>query len=141
RRRERVEGRRQRRQGLSQRGRRGRRHGHHDERGDLRADRKRRAESDERLHDRQAESQGGHGGRDEAPETLLTRMTWYTFFKSVHVIAAVIWVGGAAVTQLYALRALATNDGTRQAEFAKDAEVIGMRTFTPASFALFLAAI
>ncbi len=68
-------------------------------------------------------------------------MTWYTFFKSVHVIAAVIWVGGAAVTQLYALRALATNDGKRQAEFAKDAEVIGMRTFTPASLVLFLAAI
>jgi uncharacterized membrane protein len=68
-------------------------------------------------------------------------MTWYTFFKSVHVFAAVIWVGGAAVTQLFALRALATNDGKRQAEFAKDAEVIGMRTFTPASLVLFVAAI
>jgi uncharacterized membrane protein len=68
-------------------------------------------------------------------------VTWYTFFKSVHVIAAVIWVGGAAVTQLFALRALATNDGKRQAEFAKDAEVIGMRTFMPASLILFLAAI
>jgi uncharacterized membrane protein len=68
-------------------------------------------------------------------------MTWYTFFKSVHVIAAVIWVGGAATIQLFALRTLATNDGRRQAEFAKDAEVIGMRTFTPASIVLFLAAI
>ena len=68
-------------------------------------------------------------------------MTWYTFFKSVHVLAAVIWVGGAAVIQLFALRALATNDGKRQAEFAKDAEMIGMRTFTPASIVLFLAAI
>src|ERR1700758_2112600 len=68
-------------------------------------------------------------------------MTWYTFFQSVHVIAAVIWVGGAATIQLFALRALATNDGERQAEFAKDAEVIGMRAFTPASIVLFLAAI
>jgi uncharacterized membrane protein len=68
-------------------------------------------------------------------------VTWYTFFKSVHVLAAVIWVGGAFVIQLFALRALATNDGKRQAEFAKDAEVIGMRTFTPASLVLFLAAI
>jgi uncharacterized membrane protein len=68
-------------------------------------------------------------------------MTWYTFFKSVHVIAAVVWVGGAAMIQLYALRVLATSDGKRQAEFAKDTEVIGMRTFIPASVVLFGAAI
>jgi uncharacterized membrane protein len=68
-------------------------------------------------------------------------MTWYMFFKSVHVVCAVIWVGGAAMVQLFALRALATRDGRRQAEFAKDAEVLGMRTFVPASLLLFLAAI
>lgn len=68
-------------------------------------------------------------------------MTWYTFFKSIHVLAAVVWVGGATTVQLYALRILATPDGKRQAEFAKDTEVIGMRTFIPASIVLFLAAI
>ena len=68
-------------------------------------------------------------------------MTWYTFFKSVHVICAVVWVGGATVVQAYGFRILATGDGRRQAEFAKDTEVIGMRTFVPASFVLFLAAI
>ena len=35
-------------------------------------------------------------------------MTWYTFFKWIHVTAAVIWVGGAAMIQAYALRVLAT---------------------------------
>ena len=68
-------------------------------------------------------------------------MTWYTFFKSIHVICAVVWVGGATVIQAYALRILATGDGRRQAQFAKDTEVVGMRTFTPASLILFLAAI
>lgn len=68
-------------------------------------------------------------------------MTWYTFFKSVHVICAVIWVGGATVIQAYALRILRTDDGQRQADFAKDTEIVGMRTFTPASLVLFLAAI
>lgn len=68
-------------------------------------------------------------------------MTWYTFFKSIHVICAVVWVGGATIIQAYALRILTTDDGRRQAEFAKDTEVVGMRTFTPASLVLFLAAI
>ena len=68
-------------------------------------------------------------------------MTWYTFFKSVHVITAVIWVGGAAMIQAYAFRILRTGDGTRQADFAKDTEIVGMRMFIPASLTLFLAAI
>ena len=68
-------------------------------------------------------------------------MTWYTFFKSIHDISAVIWVGGAAMIQAFAFRILRTGDGKRQADFAKDAEVIGMRVFIPASLILFLAAI
>jgi len=68
-------------------------------------------------------------------------LTWYTFFKSIHVVTAVIWVGGAAMIQAYALRILRTGDGRRQAEFSKDTEVVGMRVFIPASLILFLAAI
>jgi uncharacterized membrane protein len=68
-------------------------------------------------------------------------MTWYTFFKSIHVITAVVWVGGATVIQGYAFRILATRDGKRQADFAKDTEVVGLRVFTPASLLLFLAAL
>jgi uncharacterized membrane protein len=68
-------------------------------------------------------------------------MTWYTFFKSVHVITAAIGVGGAAMIQAYAFRILRTNDGRRQAEFSKDTEVVGMRVFVPASLILILAGI
>jgi uncharacterized membrane protein len=57
------------------------------------------------------------------------------------VTAAVIWVGGAAMIQAYALRVLATRDGRRQAEFAKDTEIVGMRVFVPATVVLFLASI
>ena len=39
--------------------------------GDIRADRRRRAEPDHRLHDREAEDQGRHGRGHEAPEALL----------------------------------------------------------------------
>jgi uncharacterized membrane protein len=68
-------------------------------------------------------------------------MTWYTFFKSIHVIAAVIWVGGAVVIQAYAFRILRTGDARRQADFARDTESIGMRLFIPTTLILFLAAI
>ena len=68
-------------------------------------------------------------------------MTWYTFFKSLHVIAAVIWVGGAFMIQAFAFRITRTGDARRQAEFSKDSEVIGMRVFMPATWILLLAGI
>ena len=68
-------------------------------------------------------------------------MTWYSFFKSIHVITAVIWVGGAAMIQAYAFRILRTGDGKRQADFAKDTEIVGMRVFIPASLILVIAAV
>jgi uncharacterized membrane protein len=68
-------------------------------------------------------------------------MTWYTFFKSAHVLAAAVWFGGAFMIQAFAFRILRTGDARRQAEFAKDSEVIGMRVFIPATWVLLLAAI
>lgn len=68
-------------------------------------------------------------------------MTWYTFFKSVHVIAAAIWVGGQVMIQAYAFRILRTGDGKRQAEFAKETEFISMRLFIPTTWILLLAGI
>jgi uncharacterized membrane protein len=68
-------------------------------------------------------------------------VTWYTFFKSVHVVAAVIWVGGGFMIQAFAFRIRRTGDARRQAEFAKDTEVIGTRVFIPATWVLLLAAI
>jgi uncharacterized membrane protein len=68
-------------------------------------------------------------------------MTWYTFFKSVHVAAAAVWFGGALMIQAFAFRILRTGDARRQAEFAKDSEVVGMRVFIPATWVLLLAGI
>ncbi len=63
-------------------------------------------------------------------------VTTYEWVKSVHVLAAAVWVGGAAMVQLFALRAVGSGDPARLVAFAKDAEVIGMRTFIPASLVL-----
>jgi uncharacterized membrane protein len=68
-------------------------------------------------------------------------MTWYTFFKSLHVAAAAIWFGGAFMIQAFAFRITRTNDARRMADFAKDSEIIGMRVFIPATWVLLLAAV
>lgn len=60
-------------------------------------------------------------------------MDTFEVLKTLHVLAAVIWVGGAAATQVYAIRATNSNDPTRMAALAKDAEFVGTRVFTPAS--------
>jgi uncharacterized membrane protein len=68
-------------------------------------------------------------------------VTWYTFFKAVHVTAAAVWVGGAAMIQFFSLRIMRTGDPRRQAEFAKDTEIVGMRVFLPTTLILLLAGI
>lgn len=58
---------------------------------------------------------------------------WMLFF---HILAAVVWVGGSAVTQVYAIRATRTKDPDRVATFAKDVEWIGLHVFLPSSIVL-----
>jgi uncharacterized membrane protein len=53
---------------------------------------------------------------------------------AIHVLCAVVWVGGAFMTQLYALRAQA--GAIPLAAFSKQAEFLGQRTFLPASLIL-----
>jgi uncharacterized membrane protein len=54
---------------------------------------------------------------------------------TIHILCAVIWVGGAAVTQLFAMRAQAAGPH-RLAEIAGDIEWIGTRVFIPTSLVL-----
>jgi uncharacterized membrane protein len=56
----------------------------------------------------------------------------------LHILCSIVWVGGAAITQVYALLALRTRDATRIAGFAKDVEWIGTRVFMPSSILLLL---
>jgi uncharacterized membrane protein len=61
---------------------------------------------------------------------------WYATWKALHVLMAIIWVGGAFMIQLFAFRILRTNDGQQIARFAKDVEFIATRTFIPSSLIL-----
>lgn len=67
-------------------------------------------------------------------------MTMYEAALLLHVLTAIVWVGGAVAVQGFALRVLGRNDPHDVARFAGDAEVIGMRVFMPASVLLIIAA-
>ncbi|HWH44986.1 MAG TPA: DUF2269 family protein [Thermoleophilaceae bacterium] len=61
------------------------------------------------------------------------------FLLTVHVLAAVLWVGGSAMLIVWGRRALASGDTQRIVGFAREAAWIGPRIFAPLSIALFLA--
>ena len=66
---------------------------------------------------------------------MLIAATTYQWLLTAHILAAVIWVGGAFATQVYAMRAQRAGPG-RVAEFAGDIEWLGTRVFIPASLTL-----
>jgi uncharacterized membrane protein len=68
-------------------------------------------------------------------------MTKYELLKTIHVLFAVIWVGGAATTQVFATRLSRANEPARMAAFAKDIEFVGTRVYTPASVIVLAAGI
>jgi uncharacterized membrane protein len=61
---------------------------------------------------------------------------WYSTWKALHVLFAIVWIGGALMIQLFAFRILRERDPRRIADFTKDVEFIGMRTFIPSSLLL-----
>jgi uncharacterized membrane protein len=62
--------------------------------------------------------------------------SWYQTWKALHILMAIVWVGGALMIQLFAFQILKADDGDRIAKFTKDVELIGMRTFIPSSLIL-----
>jgi uncharacterized membrane protein len=64
--------------------------------------------------------------------------TVYVWLKTVHILAAVVWVGGGVATQFYATRLMRAHDTQRLMAFAKDTEAIGNKVFLPASVVVLL---
>jgi len=63
----------------------------------------------------------------------------YQLFLYLHVICAVIWVGGAAYAQLLAFRVARSPDPMDLPKLARHIETIGTWVFLPAAVLLFLA--
>ena len=63
----------------------------------------------------------------------------YQVLLYVHIVCAVIWVGGAFFSQLLALRVERSTDPTDLPKLGRNMEFLGLRVFLPASILLVLA--
>jgi len=63
----------------------------------------------------------------------------YQLLLYVHIICAVIWVGGAVYAQLLAYRVARSPDPAELPQLARHIEFIGTRVFMPAALLLFIA--
>lgn len=64
--------------------------------------------------------------------------SWYALFKAVHVIFAVIWLGGGFLLTLLAIIAEQKNDPDEIAIVARQATMVSERLFAPAGLIVFL---
>jgi len=62
----------------------------------------------------------------------------YDWLKLLHILAAIVWVGGGVFVQIYVTRLIRANEMPRVTSFARDIERIGMTVFTPASILVLL---
>lgn len=65
----------------------------------------------------------------------------YQLLLFVHIVCAVIWVGGAVYAQLLALRVSRSPDPSELPHLARHIGFIGSRVFAPAALLLFVAGI
>ena len=63
----------------------------------------------------------------------------YELAKYIHIVCAVIWVGGAFYAQLLAIRMSRSGDVADLPKAGRHIEFIGTRVFLPASILLFIA--
>src|ERR1051326_1361994 len=64
---------------------------------------------------------------------FLSNTSWYLVFKSVHVLAAIVWLGGGATITLLAWKAQRADDNGQLLQIGKQAEWLRTRVFVPAS--------
>jgi uncharacterized membrane protein len=63
---------------------------------------------------------------------------WYAFFRVIHVVLAVFWVGGGLTLTVLGLRAERSTDPTEMATLARQAAFMGERVFAPAGLVVLL---
>lgn len=65
----------------------------------------------------------------------------YDFLLTIHVLAAVIWVGGGIAMHILGRRVLRRNDPQEIYKFSAEVNTIGMRLYAPTSLVLLVAGI
>jgi uncharacterized membrane protein len=65
---------------------------------------------------------------------FFSNTSWYLVFKAIHVLAAIVWLGGGTLITVLGWRALRTKDTAQLLQIGKQAEWASTRIFVPASF-------
>jgi uncharacterized membrane protein len=65
----------------------------------------------------------------------------YEFLLTIHVLAAVVWVGGGIAMHILGRRVVKRGDNQEIYEFSKEINVIGLRLYAPTSLILLVAGI
>lgn len=65
----------------------------------------------------------------------------YQVLVYIHIVSAIIWVGGAFFSQLLVARAARSTDPTDLPKLGHQISFLGMRVFLPASIVLFIAGV
>lgn len=65
-------------------------------------------------------------------------MTGYELSLFLHISAAIVWIGGAATAQVFAVLAKRSGDPARSAAFGRDIAFVGLKVFLPASLVVFV---
>jgi uncharacterized membrane protein len=63
---------------------------------------------------------------------------WYFLFKLLHVVGAVVWVGGGMTLTILVMRAERSHDPREMATIARQAAFVGERIFAPVGLLVFL---
>lgn len=69
---------------------------------------------------------------------MIADITAYTVVKFLHILLAIVWVGGAIMLQVFGRSAQASRLPGRTAEYAEEVENIGKKVFTPISILMLL---
>jgi len=64
---------------------------------------------------------------------FFSNTSWYLVFKSIHVLAAIVWLGGGTVITVLAWRAQRAKDTAQLLQIGKQAEWASTRIFVPSS--------
>ena len=65
----------------------------------------------------------------------------YELLKYIHILAAMVWVGGAFTLQVYGIYTARSGDSTAIARFGRDVSIVGGRVFPVASIILLIAGV
>ena len=68
-------------------------------------------------------------------------MTWYEFWLFLHVLGAIVWIGGAVAIQVFGILTKRAADPAKTSFFVGNASFAVLRVFLPASLAVIVSGI